>query len=88
MDQYVVYHADNPTFDGKKAASYTLVALVLTTSLGEAFRLTNHIDSPWWDNPEVDRWENKSYRSTSVGDIIEVQGEQWLCKPAGWEKVL
>ena len=31
-------------------------------------------------------YRTEKLRSLSVGDIVEVDGERWLCKPFGWQK--
>lgn len=72
-----VYHADNPTFLGKVPESFpegfTLVAEVATELLGFAFERTNHIDCPWFENDTVTVIERS--RSTSVGDVMVVNGD-------------
>lgn len=48
----------------------------------EMFDLTN--------NPSREDERMKVYgtaRSISVGDIVEVAGEKWLCRPVGWCKI-
>lgn len=48
----------------------------------EMFDLTN--------NPGREDERMKVYgtaRSISVGDIVEVAGEKWLCRPVGWCKI-
>jgi len=69
---------------------FETVAIVATESEDHAFRLTNHVDSPWWENPLVVRYKPES-RSTSVGDVmmlLELDGVRFLrCAPAGWEEM-
>ena len=55
-------------------------------TLEYAFASTNHIEYQWWNNPGVIR-EGTSFRSTSVGDRVNINGEIWECAPAGWVKV-
>ena len=31
-------------------------------------------------------YRTEKLRSLSVGDIVEVDGERWLCRPIGWQK--
>lgn len=48
----------------------------------EVFDLTN--------NPSRDNDRDTFYgrfRSVSVGDIVEVDGDNWLCKSVGWKKL-
>jgi hypothetical protein len=58
--------------------------------LDEAFKLTNHINEPWWDNEKVEALVNS--RSTSVGDVIVMtldtgEVEHWRCDPIGWTEI-
>ena len=60
----------------------------------DVFRLTNHIDSPWWDNPgvfaviESEDQEELKHRSTSVGDVIVLNsGDVMMVGCVGWEKI-
>jgi hypothetical protein len=63
-----------------------LVAEVETDDLNEAYRLTNHIDEPWWDNSGVKCY--KQSRSTSVGDfMLTSKGEWYQVASVGFEKV-
>lgn len=72
-----------PPFDPTR---FELVAYVRIDSVDEAYRLTNNIDCPWWENEGVK--VVKKSRSTSVGDVIvSPQGEVYLCKILGWEKL-
>ena len=56
----------------------------------EAFKLTNHIDIDWWRNPEVTPQDREpKYRSTSVGDVVELEsGKKFRCLPIGWSEIL
>lgn len=79
------------------AGGYERVAYVVKP-LGEkrtdedyAFRVTNSIDSYWgdWgDNEGVTPGPKaRTYRSTSVGDVVRTSdGTLLICAPAGWEK--
>jgi hypothetical protein len=65
--------------------NYDLVAEVETDKLSEAFRLTNTIDNPWWENPSVEKkFLSSGCRSTSIGDIVEINGDFYKCAPIGW----
>jgi hypothetical protein len=87
-----VFHAIKPTFglklvnlpEPKFPADFELVAEVDTDSIGEAFRLTNHIDHSWYENEGVKTI--KKARSTSVGDIVVTSTGAYQCMPLGWEK--
>jgi hypothetical protein len=78
-----VYHRRDPRFiDGGEArvslADFHFVALVETTDLDRAYERTNTIDRYWPGNEGVAVADLppglKGYRSTSVGDILEVVG--------------
>jgi hypothetical protein len=80
-----------------RGATMTHVATVDTTDPEEAFRITNHIDSDWTQNPGVRALEG-SHRSTSVGDLL-VEGtpggrgsKHLIVEPVGfreltWEEI-
>jgi len=98
-----VYHATNPTWGFTDPAwpdEYTEVAHVDLddNNYADAFRLTNSIESYWWENKgvtplldspafrEVDGM--KGTRSTSVGDVIVLSsGKVMRCANAGWTEV-
>lgn len=80
-----VYHAKNPTFGMTNLsfpADYELVAYVETDDKEKAFELTNHIHQEWWKNEGVKCL--KEARSTSVGDVLEVNGKLLRCENCGW----
>lgn len=52
-------------------------------ALGLVFERTNHIDCAWWENPGVERIGPET-RSTSVGDVVVLDGQAWSCRSAGW----
>lgn len=66
--------------------SFQLVAVVNSNDLDQAFELTNHIDKSWLENdglmPMV-----KEARSTSIRDIMEIDGEFYMLLPRGFKKV-
>jgi hypothetical protein len=88
---FKVYHRNNPTFwDNEEKMvnikDFTFVAEVDTDSYGDVFRLTNHIDTEWWNNEEVTLI--KESRSTSVGDlVVDADGKAHLCCSVGWSDV-
>jgi hypothetical protein len=96
QERYAVFHAHdlramlNPQAQEARWSTdqprhFTHVADVVA-SLGQVFRLTNHIDRPWTRNPEV-VWHDTAHplRSTSVGDVIlsHRSGQAWLVMPIG-----
>ena len=97
QERYAVYHAKNPHamiapqpahWLTNRSQHYTHVADVVAP-LGQVFALTNHIDRPWTDNPEVVWHTSASVRSTSVGDVIlsGESGRAWLVMPFGLQEL-
>ena len=92
-----VYHKINTNFGlGKQAevfvrGDYKFVADVTVpknnNALNVAYELTNSIDDFWGNNPEVFRAEAKGCRSTSVEDVIEVNGKYFLVAGFGFEEL-
>ena len=68
-----------------KMSDLTEVARVDTDNLDEAFRLTNHIDSDWSTNEKVATIAKS--RSTSVGDILQFNGQFWIVANLGFVKI-
>ena len=97
QERFAVYHANDlhamiaPQADHwltDRSRHYTHVADV-EAPLGQVFALTNHIDRPWTDNPEVVWHTAAQVRSTSVGDVIlsGENGQAWLVMPAGLQEL-
>jgi hypothetical protein len=71
---------------------HTLQKLDAFGALEIAFRLTNTIDKPWWENVGVPLLydgrrmlsEKGGIRSTSCGDVVEYEGVFYLCNKFGW----
>ena len=56
--------------------------------LETAFRLTNSINHAWWENEDVTpMFPEQGCRSTSVGDMVLVGTEKYVCASIGWKKV-
>jgi hypothetical protein len=67
---------------------YKMVAIVVGMDVETAYRLTNHIDSPWWENEGVTLIGNPEHRSTSVGDVVIMSdGRVLRCEPQGWSEI-
>ena len=65
---------------------YQLVATVVCDQMGRVFELTNHIDQPWTENPEVTVAAGvnpRSLRSTSVGDVVAGPEGAFVIAPIG-----
>lgn len=72
------------TFLGNQPMSdFEIVASVKTDDLDEAFKLTNSINKPWFNNPQV-KVIKKSRRSTSIGDILEHNGKMFVVVARGF----
>lgn len=86
-----VYH--NPKFleywETEKINMDKLVAVanVETDSLDEAYLRTNHIDYDWAENPGVEVLTVDSTRSTSVGDVMEMEGQKYVVQSIGFAKL-
>lgn len=54
-----------------------------------AFKLTNSINYAWWENKEVTPvfFPEQGCRSTSVGDMVLVGTEKYVCESMGWKKI-
>lgn len=50
----------------------------------EAFHLTN-IPSGYLTDDQKEKVEGYKFSSLSVGDIVEVNDEKFLCMPSGWK---
>ena len=95
--RYAVYHANDVLetnlppamrWYADKSSYYTHVADIVAP-LEQIFALTNHIDHPWTDNPEVAWLATSRIRSTSVGDVIvsSESGQAWLVMPVGLQEL-
>ena len=90
---FKVYHDKNTTFgfgDPREFndENYELVAEVDcdAENYQDVFRLTNTIDEPWWNNPQVTCL--KKTRSFSVGDVIVgADGVRRRCDRIGWTEL-
>lgn len=98
---FSVFHKKRPTFgiewlgddlgdippDRVLLADFERVAIVNCENLEDVFRVTNHIDESWQNNPEVVTAVERA-RSTSVGDVvITADGKAFLCDHVGWVEV-
>jgi len=88
---WTVYHAKDPNFGFgpqlKYPDDYQKVAEVECENLEEVFRVTNHIDRSWTENPEV-KWHAEQVRSTSVGDIVvDEKNNIFSCENIGWVQI-
>lgn len=68
-----------------KVASFE-TDLPLQEALSEAFRLTNVSDEGGWENNPCLRVEAADRGSTSVGDVVVVDGDAYQCARNGWHR--
>ena len=89
MNQDVtVFHTDEEGNSG--IVAYVSVNKNLSTSkkLEEAFMKTNTISSAWWRNEEITpMFAGSTCRSTSVGDVVEVDKKKYKCDSVGWKEL-
>jgi hypothetical protein len=73
--------------DWWKSDRYNLVAQVKTNNLEEAYILTQSIEEPWWmvNLQKVQKKVSTPTRSTSVGDMMVMDGSVYLIKSVGLE---
>lgn len=75
-------------------AAYDTVAVLeiddsesITEALETIFRLTNSIDAAWYESADERFVSKRPARSTSVGDVIRVGEELFLCAPMGFRNL-
>lgn len=88
----IVYHNKDfldIQFDQPKEIStdlLTKVAEVDSNDLDTAFRDTNHIDKDWIENEGVTSLVSRP-RSTSVGDVMEIDGKFFMVASCGFKEM-
>ena len=86
-----VYHSTNPRMLFSEiipaASDLVQVAVVETSDLDDAYRLTNHIDCDWRTNSEVKTFRLGNVRSTSCGDVMELNNEFFMVAEVGFTKI-
>ena len=101
MKKAFVFHAKEMDLLGKakefEPFKFNLVAIVdleeevtgsgVHNELEFAFKVTNHIDSEWMLNATVHPVVYGLVRSTSVGDVVMIGNESYLCASADWKKI-
>ena len=68
------------------AKEFRAVAEVETDDLDKAFNLTNTIEVGWWENAGVKALVDRT-RSTSIGDVMERDGEFFTVDRIGFKKI-
>lgn len=91
MAKITVWHARKPTWGSNDPAftqdNFELVATLEGERPDDGYEATNHIDCPWWENEGVTLVGEPNQRSTSVGDVVVVDGVAHRCLFAGWSLV-
>ena len=98
FEKVAVIHAmnDYSAIDGWNAATiFATVAFVevekalpVRKKLEIAFVKTNTINEAWWRNDSVTYiGPGPTCRSTSVGDMVLVGKDKYLCDATGWTKI-
>ena len=94
-----VYQADWRAERGADYEKFDLVAEVNLTPeilaaskymgiLDYAYEYTNTIDAYWWDNPYVTpKFQGEGCRSTSMGDVIKVDGALYRVEAFGFKQI-
>jgi hypothetical protein len=72
--------------EGWNAGDYDHVGDVEGDDLDVAFEKTNHIDRPWTQNAGVS-FKRLDVRSSSVGDVFELNGEYFVVASCGFTKI-
>jgi hypothetical protein len=81
-----VYHTKRVCdSEAKFPADYNLVAEVDSTDVEEIFVLTNNITHSWTKNAKVKAVKEKC-RSTSMEDVVEINGKYFRCGFVGWKE--
>jgi hypothetical protein len=65
-------------------SDYNYVAVVNVDSADEAFALTNSVETNWTQSSHVIAVRS-DIRSTSVGDVVVVNGTAYRCEMVGWK---
>ena len=89
MEKVVVIHAAFQETPRTVAFVEVPKNVTVNDKLELAFKLTNSINYAWWENKEVTPMfpDKEGCRSTSVGDMVLVGTEKYVCVSTGWKKV-
>lgn len=63
-------------------------AITVEEGLEVCFMLTNSIDSAWFESVDPRLIFKTRSRSTSVGDLVQVDRRLFICAPAGWVELI
>ena len=87
-EKIAVIHAAYEDIPRTVAMVEVSICATVNEKLELAFRLTNSIEYAWWENEEVTpMFPEQGCRSTSVGDMVLIGTEKYVCENMGWKKV-
>ena len=87
-EKVVVIHAAYEDAPRTVAMVEVSKSATVNEKLELAFRLTNSIEYAWWENEEVTpMFPEQGCRSTSVGDMVLIGTEKYVCENMGWKKI-
>lgn len=69
----------------KRTGKLTHVASIRAAGLSDVFRLSNTIDTPWYDGADIVKHAGGGIRSTSVGDLVVADGVAHRVANLGFE---
>lgn len=84
-----VYHNSNfakDSYDEEVTGTITKVATIESNSLEEAFELTQNLAQPWTKNERV-KAEAEIFRSTSAGDVMELDNLFYFVADFGFKQI-
>jgi hypothetical protein len=84
-----IWHKVDSNFreGGSFPSDFELIATVETDDLEHAFERTNTIEHYWGENEEVEILVDRGCRSSSVGDVFELNGEAHQVASCGFVKI-
>ncbi len=84
-----VYHAKKGNFFAEHIPrnEYELVAKIDAEGLEDTFRLSQNINQRWTNNRQVMFRSSNELRSTSTGDVLEMNGKHFMVLDIGWDEI-
>ena len=69
--------------------NFTKSILDINDILNDAYRMTNSIEDNWFENSSINvsKEARKGCRSTSKGDIIEIENRRWIVCSIGFKEI-
>lgn len=92
----IVFHNRLPIFWDEAGSSHNYVKVCsfffwsrsVPEALEMAFFATNTIEEPWYKKKGLEIEPPGKFRSTSVGDMVAVDEQVFLCCNCGWKRLL